>query len=68
MGNKLTPREVEILNLVRLGNSNRMIASRLGLSIGTIKSHLMTIFLRLGAMNRTDAIIKAHKAGYIKIE
>lgn len=65
---RLTSREIEVLDLIKLGNNNREIASKLGVSIGTIKSHLMTIFLRLGATDRTDAIVKAHKAGYINIK
>lgn len=64
---ELTPGQVEVLDLIRLGYSNKVIASKLDLSIDTIKSRISRIFLQLRAKNRTDAVVKGHKAGYINI-
>lgn len=63
----LTSREVEILNLIKLGNNSGEVASKLGLSAQAVKNHLHIIFIRLQATNRTDAVVKALKAGYIKL-
>jgi len=64
---ELTPRELEILDLVKLGYLDNMIASKLGVSVGTVKNHLQLAFAKLQAINRTDAVVKALKAGYIKL-
>ena len=52
---KLTPREMEILPLIALGEQNKTIADRLGLSIHTVKLHNHNIFSKLGVSNRTGA-------------
>ena len=65
--NTITPRQLEILNLVKSGYRDKAIATELSLSVGTIKSHLQNIFKRLRATNRTDAVIKAFKLGYLNI-
>lgn len=67
MGNRLTPREVEILNLVARGRKDREIARELSLSVGSIKSHLQNILKKLRAQNRTDAVVKAYKLGYLNL-
>lgn len=67
MGSKLTPKEIEILDLIKLGYADKQIASKLGIASGTIKDHLQLIFARLSAANRTDAVVKALNAGYIKL-
>lgn len=51
----LTDRQREILALLREGLPNRDIASRLGISEGTVKLHVSAIMRRLGARNRTEA-------------
>lgn len=53
----LTARELEVLELVSLGRSNRMIASSLGVSEHTIKIHLHSIISKLGASNRFEAAL-----------
>jgi DNA-binding NarL/FixJ family response regulator len=63
----LTPRESEVLALVADGLSNRMIASRLGVSDETVKFHLSAIFGKLGASNRTDAVRRAIRRGLIPL-
>ena len=55
----LTPREIQIVELVADGLSNRGIADRLGVSDETVKFHLGSIFGKLGASNRTDAVRRA---------
>jgi len=67
VGNKLTPREVEILNLIARGRKNRELACELFISEVGAKSHLINIFKKLHAWNRTDAVVKAHKLGYINL-
>lgn len=51
----LTPRQEQIRGLLRLGMSNKLIASTLGISEGTVKNHLSEIFRTLNATNRTQA-------------
>lgn len=51
----LTQRQVEILELVRRGHSNRQIARHAGISEGTVRAHLNGIFSRLGVDSRTAA-------------
>jgi DNA-binding NarL/FixJ family response regulator len=50
----LTPRQQEIRNLMRQGMTNKMIASVLGISEGTVKNHISGIFKVLNATNRTQ--------------
>ena len=59
----LAPRERTVLRLVAAGRSNREIAGELNLSIGTIKQYLSSIFTKLSARNRVDAvrIARAHR-------
>jgi DNA-binding NarL/FixJ family response regulator len=53
----LTKREQEIVALVCVGLANKIIARRLGISEGTVKSHLNQIYRKLGVQNRTTLII-----------
>ncbi|AGL20663.1 two-component system response regulator [Actinoplanes sp. N902-109] len=55
----LTDRETEVLTLVAAALSNRQIATRLGLTEGTVKRHLSNIFGKLGATSRMDAVNRA---------
>lgn len=55
----LTPREIEILELLSGGATNRQLARRLFISEATVKTHLVHIFDKLGADNRTQAIERA---------
>ena len=64
----LSPRELEVLGEVAKGGSNKEIASRLGLVEGTVKTHIASILAKLGAFDRTQALVIALKAGIIDIE
>jgi DNA-binding NarL/FixJ family response regulator len=52
----LSPRQEQILRYVHMGNTNKMIARALGISEGTVKIHLTSIFQQLGAPNRAAAV------------
>lgn len=62
----LSPREIEVLQLVASGLSNRDIAKRLFLSEATVKSHLVHVFGKLGADSRTAAVASARERGIIR--
>lgn len=58
----LTPRQREILRLLREGLPNRDIAQRLGIGEGTVKLHVSAVLRRLGARNRTEAALAGARA------
>jgi DNA-binding NarL/FixJ family response regulator len=58
---QLTPREAEVLELVRKGLANKQIARRLGISERTVKAHLTSIFARIGVVDRTQAALWAER-------
>lgn len=57
----LTPREREVLVLVRAGLANKQIARRLGISERTVKAHLTSTFGRIGVVDRTQAAVWAER-------
>lgn len=61
----LTPRELEVLRLLAEGLANKQIAKRLGVSEHTVKFHLNAIMGKLGAGSRTEAVVRATRAGLI---
>jgi NarL family two-component system response regulator YdfI len=63
----LTPREVQVLELVADGLPNKAIAARLGVSDETVKFHLGSVFGKLGASNRTDAVRQALRRGLVPL-
>jgi DNA-binding NarL/FixJ family response regulator len=63
----LTTREREVLELVAQGLPNKAIASRLGISDHTVKFHLSSIFSKLGASSRTEAVRRGVRAGLITL-
>lgn len=61
----LTPRELEILEAMAAGFSNREIAERLFVSENTVKTHAARLFDKLSAKRRTQAVQRAKEAGLI---
>jgi DNA-binding NarL/FixJ family response regulator len=67
-GDKLSNRELEVLELVAEGASNSDIAGRLHISQATVKSHLINIFGKLGVSDRTAAVTVALQRGILHLE
>ena len=63
----LTPREIDVLELLAEGLANKPIAARLGISDQTVKFHVASICGKLGAANRTDAVRRAVRRGLISL-
>jgi len=63
----LTPREIQVLELLAEGLANKAIAGRLGISDQTVKFHVASIYGKLGAANRTDAVRRAVRRGLITL-
>jgi DNA-binding NarL/FixJ family response regulator len=63
----LTPREVQVLELLAEGLPNKAIAVRLHISDQTVKFHVSSISGKLGARNRTDAVRRAARRGLITL-
>jgi DNA-binding NarL/FixJ family response regulator len=63
----MTPRELEVLELLTEGLPNKAIATRLGISDQTVKFHVSSICGKLGATNRTDAVRRAIRRGLVTI-
>ena len=65
---QLTRREVTVLRLLATGMGNRDIAAELAIAEGTVKAHLTNLFDKLGAANRTEAILVAAKRGLVRLQ
>lgn len=63
MRNTLTDRQMDILNELGSGASNKEIGTQLGISVSTVKLHVNAILKKLGVQNRTQAAIIAYSAG-----
>ena len=63
----LTEREREVLRLVADGRANKQIAHELGISEGTVKSHVNGVMSKLGAASRTDAALIALRRGLLRL-
>ena len=61
----VTPREIEVLARVSRGFSNREIAAELFISEYTVKAHVKTIMIKLGANDRTHAVMLAMQRGFL---
>lgn len=62
---ELTEREAEVLTLIAGGWSNQEISEKLYIGTETVKSHVRSILLKLGARNRTQAVIAAYESGFV---
>lgn len=65
---KLSAREVEILDLAARGNSNKLIARKLGISDQTVKNHVSAILRKLEVNDRTEAVVYALRNGWIRAQ
>ena len=63
----LSTRERELLELVASGLTNKSIARRLDLSINTVKYHLASIFAKLDARTRAEAVSEAARRGELML-
>jgi DNA-binding NarL/FixJ family response regulator len=63
----LTPRETEILQFLAQGLTNKQIAWKLSISEHTVKFHISSIYGKLGAANRTEAVRLGARSGIIVI-
>ncbi|WP_164021243.1 response regulator [Pyxidicoccus trucidator] len=64
---ELTARECAVLSLVAAGNANKEVAVRMGISEETVKTHMKNVLTKLGARDRTHAVVVALKRGIIDI-
>jgi len=62
----LTGREVDILQLIAVGEANKQVAGKLGIAEETVKAHLKNIFAKLDVADRTHAVTVAAKRGIIQ--
>jgi DNA-binding NarL/FixJ family response regulator len=67
LGEQLTRREAEVLKWVALGSPNKVIAARLNVELGTIKCHMRSVLDKLGAGNRTEAVVIANRRGLLAL-
>jgi two-component system NarL family response regulator len=66
-GAALSPREMEVLQRLAAGKSNKEIGAELFVSEGTIKSHVKSIFTKLDVVTRTEAVAAATRRGLIQL-
>ncbi len=64
--NDLSTREIEVLRSVAAGNSNKSVADKLSISEDTVKGHMKSIMAKLGANDRTHAVLIAMKRGFLE--
>lgn len=63
----LTPREMEVLQLLSRGLSNQKISQELVVSVGTAKNHVQHIIAKLGVSDRTQAVVRGLELGIISL-
>ena len=61
----LTPRELEILQLIAAGDSNQVIADKLVITVSAVKKHTGNIFGKLNVNSRTQAVARARQIGLL---
>ena len=62
----LTGREKQVLQLVATGCANKVIAARLQIGVGTVKTHMRSVLDKLDAASRTEAAAVAHRRGLLQ--
>ena len=63
----LSEREVQVIQAVSAGCSNKAVARELRVSEETVRAHLKSVFVKLGAADRTHAVVIAMRRGYIAV-
>jgi two-component system NarL family response regulator len=66
-GDALSPREIEVLQRMGAGKSNKEIGAELFISEGTVKTHVKSIFTKLDVVSRTEALATATRRGLIQL-
>jgi len=61
----LSVRELEVLHLIAIGDSNYEIAEQLVVAVSTVKRHVSNIFSKLGVTNRTQAVARSREFGIL---
>jgi len=61
---KITPRQHDVLKLMRKGHSNKKISSELNVSVDTVKEHIHNLFILLEVSNRVTCVYKAEELGF----
>lgn len=64
--NALSPRELKVLSLIAEGKSNKLIAAQLGITEGTVRTHVTNLMSKLGAASRTEAAMMAIRRGLLR--
>lgn len=64
----LTAREAQVLDLLAAGHGNKVIACRLGIAVGTVKTHVNAIMTKLGVNSRTHAVSIAAQRGLVNLD
>ena len=67
-GEALTPRELQVLQLVAWGNGNKQVAAQLSIAVETVRMHLKNILRKLSAHDRTHAVTIAVTRGILRLE
>ncbi len=67
LAERLSERELQVLDLLAEGLSNKLLAHRLNISEHTVKTHVASIFAKLGASSRTEAVSKAIRRGLVML-
>jgi DNA-binding NarL/FixJ family response regulator len=65
---ELTPREMDVLQLLAQGLSNRKIAAQLSINERTVKYHVSAILAKLEAANRTEAVMRAYERSLVTLK
>ncbi len=63
----LSPREVEVLDAIAQGMTNKQVAYALSISLQTVKNHMSNILRKLSANDRTQAVLYAMRQGWIRM-
>ena len=66
-GETLSAREIEVLQRIAAGKSNKEIGAELFISEGTVKSHVKSIFAKMDVISRTEAVATATRRGLIRL-